>query len=175
MAQDYSPYFAPVPNTYTVNGISFKTNTTDFETSNDLYESIAKAQERAINIGCSGYRSVTTDSFGTQLYGPCSSAQTYASITQQIQPTQMERRYYQFDPTDNLFDIKNSINDRVPEGFIYKDQIFERTMSNVLFRDPTRTAILAYFQRVVFGLIESVKQIKNYFNYTVPFNNRRVF
>jgi len=28
---------------------------------------------------------------------------------------------------------------------------------------------------VVFALIETVKEIKNYFNYTVPFNNRRVF
>ena len=48
-------------------------------------------------------------------------------------------------------------------------------MSNLLFRDPTKNLILRYFQRVVYSLIETTKQIKNYFNYTVPFNNRRVF
>ena len=89
--------------------------------------------------------------------------------------TNPTRRWYEFDPQENINDVQESINDRIYEGFIYKNQIFERTMSNLLFRDPTKNLILSYFQRVVFALIESVKQIRNYFNYTVPFNNRRVF
>jgi hypothetical protein len=44
-----------------------------------------------------------------------------------------------------------------------------------LYRDPVKASILQTFNRVVFGLIESVKQIKNHFNYTVPSNNKRVF
>jgi hypothetical protein len=109
------------------------------------------------------------------LYGPCSSVSVYTSIMKSINENNMERRYYQFDPTDNLFDIRDSAYDRVKEGFNYKEQIFPRTMSNVIFRDPKRTEILFSIQRIVFALIESVKQIRNTFNYTVPFNNKRVF
>jgi hypothetical protein len=93
----------------------------------------------------------------------------------QLTQSEEERRYYMFFPDENLTDIRNSINDQVYNGFDYKDVIFERTMSNILFRDPTKAAILSKFNRVVYGVIESVKQIKNYFNYTVPKNNKRVF
>jgi hypothetical protein len=85
------------------------------------------------------------------------------------------RRWYEFDPLETINGIESSINDITYEGFNYKEQLFERTMSNVLFKDPTKNLILNYFQRVVFALIENVKQIRNYFNYTVPYNNRRVF
>ena len=87
----------------------------------------------------------------------------------------MQRRYYLFDPTENVFDVTASVNDTAPTGFDYKEQIFPRTLSNLIYRDPNKILILDKFQKVVFALIESVKQIKNYFNYTVPFNNRRVF
>jgi hypothetical protein len=176
MAQrNYTPFLPPVELSYTVRGLRFRTSTLDFETSNDLYKSISKAEERAINIGCSGYRRVTTDSLGSILYGPCSNPDTYTSLMKEIKPNSMERRYYQFDPTNNIYDIRDSINDDVREGFDYKNQIFERSLSSVIFRDPRKIAILDNMQRVVFGLIESVKQIRNYFNYTVPFNNKRVF
>lgn len=173
--RNYTPYLPEVEQTYTVKGVKFRTFTTDFETANDLYKSISNAEERAYNIGCSGYRSVTTDALGSQLYGPCSSLDTYVEITKNIKPKEMQRRYYQFDPTDNIYDIRKSINDDVKEGFNYKNQIFERSLSNVMFRDPQKIAILNNMQRVVFALVESVKQIRNFFNYTVPFNNKRVF
>jgi hypothetical protein len=51
----------------------------------------------------------------------------------------------------------------------------KRSLSNVIFRDPVKEGILNYFERVVYGLIETTKQIKNFFNYTVKKNNRRVF
>ena len=44
-----------------------------------------------------------------------------------------------------------------------------------MYRDPIKEAILGYFNRVVFGLVETTKQIKNFVNYTVKKNNRRVF
>ena len=93
----------------------------------------------------------------------------------QMTPSNNPRRWYAFDPTENIKDVQNSINNFGYEGFQYKKQIFERTMSNLMFIDPTKNLILEKFQKVVFALIESVKQIRNYFNYTVPFNNRRVF
>jgi hypothetical protein len=175
MAQDYSPYFPQTENSYTVNGVKFPTNNTNFETTNDLYTDPNKASVRAINLGCSGYRTVTTNSVGATLYGPCTTYSTYQSIMQEMEVTNPQRRWYEFDPQENVFGIKDSINDRVYEGFIYKEQIFERTMSNLLFRDPTKNLILKSFQRIIYALIETTKQIRNYFNYTVPFNNRRVF
>lgn len=176
MKNNYSPYLErSKQNSYSVSEITYKTQTPVFETSDDLYYTISDAEERAYNIGCSGYRVVTVSSKGDTLYGPCSSHTTYIGIIKTIKSGNMERRYYQFDPTDNLFDIRDSAYDRVKEGFDYKEQIFQRTMSNVIFRDPKRTEILGFLQRVVFALIESVKQIRNTFNYTVPFNNKRVF
>jgi hypothetical protein len=87
----------------------------------------------------------------------------------------VERRYYEFDPTQNIYDIRDSFNDNLLEGFNYKGQVLKRTLSNVIYRDPIKEGILSYFEKVFFGLIESTKQIKNFFNYTVKKNNRRVF
>jgi hypothetical protein len=176
MRRDYSPYLERKKiYSFTANDISFRTQTPVFKTSDDLYKSIGKAQERSYNIGCSGYRKVTVSAKGDTLYGPCSSASTYTDIMKKIQGNSMARRYYQFDPTDNLYDIRDSAYDNIRSGYDYKEKIFQNTMSNVIFRDPKKSEILYYLQRVVFALIESVKQIRNSFNYTVPFNNKRVF
>lgn len=173
--RNYTPFLPEVESSYTVKGLKFRTSTSNFEAAEDLYKSITRAEERAYNIGCEGYRKVKTDATGKELYGPCSSLDVYVEITKQIKPGSTPRRYYKFDQTDNLYDIKNSLNDDVKEGFDYKERIFEKTMSNVMFRDPKKNEILGYLQRVVFGMIESVKQIRNFVNYTVPFNNKRVF
>jgi hypothetical protein len=173
--RDYSPFFADNPLTYTVNGIKFRTNTTSFGTLTDLFTNPQEAQIRSQNIGCSGFRKAIVNATGQMQYAPCSTFNEYQSIMKQIEPKQEKRRYYDFDPTENVFDIEASINDNVYEGFIYKFQIWERTLSNVIFRDPNKILVLESFQKIVYALIETVKQIKNYFNYTVPFNNRRVF
>jgi hypothetical protein len=93
----------------------------------------------------------------------------------QMGKVNLPRRYYTFDPRENVFDVKNSINDVVYNGFDYREKIFSKTLSSIMFLNPTTVKILERYQKVVFGLIETVKQIRNYFNYTVPFNNRRVF
>jgi hypothetical protein len=87
----------------------------------------------------------------------------------------VERRYYEFDPTENIYDVRDSINDNLYTGFEYKEQILKRSLSNVIFKDPIKDGILQYYNKVVFGLIETTKQIRNYVNYTVKKNNRRVF
>ena len=56
-----------------------------------------------------------------------------------------------------------------------KDKILGKTLSKILFKDPVKASILSYFEKGFFALVETTKQIKNYFNYTVPKNNRRVF
>ena len=87
----------------------------------------------------------------------------------------VERRYYDFDQDQNLYDIRDSQNDNLYNGFNYKDQILRRSLSNVIYKDPIKEGILSYFERVVYGLIESTKGIKNFVNYTVKRNNKRVF
>jgi hypothetical protein len=173
--RDYSPYFVDTPLTYTVNGIKFRTTTQNFGNPEDLYTNTNEAQIRSQNIGCSGFRKVTVNANGQMLYAPCSTFSEYQSIVKVLEPKQKKRTYYDFDPTENVFDIEASLNDNAYEGFLYKFEIWERTLSNVIFRDPNKILILESFQRIVYALIESVKQIKNYVNYTVPFNNRRVF
>lgn len=174
--REFSPFLPQTGFNYTVKGVNFRTATTNFEETDDLYKSISKAQERAYNLGCAGYRQVKTNDVGDILYGPCTSLTSYTDIIKAIKPDQRHREYYAFDPTDNLFDVRDSINDEnIKSGFDYKDQIFARTMSDVMFRDPRRVEILNTIQKVVFALIESVKQIRNSINYTVPYNNKRVF
>lgn len=174
-SRDYSPYFVDTPLTYTVNGIKFRTFTTNFGNVTDLFVDPNQASIRSQNIGCSGFRQVTTNATGQTLYSPCKTFNEYQNIMKVLEPKQMKREYYDFDPTENVFDIEANINDRVYEGFIYKNVIWERTLSNVIFRDPNKILILESYQKVIYALIETVKQIKNYVNYTVPFNNRRVF
>lgn len=176
MVNKYSQYLPDNPElAYNATGIKFQTSVSSPFTKNDIYDSEAVAIQRAESIGCSGSRKVLASSSGQYKYAPCTDFNTYKDIMKQITPIQEERRYYAFFPDENLYDIRDSINDQVYSGFNYKNVILERTMSNVFFRDPTKAAILEKFNRVVYGLIESVKEIKNFFNYTVPRNNKRVF
>jgi hypothetical protein len=172
----YSQYLPDNPElSYNATGIKFQTSVSSVFAKKDIYVDESVAELRAQNIGCSGSRKVLISSSGQYSYAPCSDLETYKTIMKQLSESEEERRYYQFFQDENLYDIRNNINDEVYEGFDYKDVIFQRTMSNVIFRDPTKASILQTFNRVVYGLIENVKQIKNYFNYTVPKNNKRVF
>ena len=175
--QSYSPFFPGQDKTvnYTVRGVTPKTTNTTFYNTTDLYPNISLAEDRAYNIGCSGYRAITTNASGTYMFGPCSAAADYKKIMKEMSTENVDRRYYDFDPTQNLYDIRDSQNDNLYNGFDYKDQILKRSLSNVIYKDPVKEGILSYFERVVYGLIESTKEIKNFVNYTVKRNNKRVF
>jgi len=175
--QSYSPFF-PGENqsiSYTVNGIKPKTNNTTFYNNKDLYSTPEMALDRSYNIGCSGYRAVIANATGSYKFAPCSTVSEYKTIMKQMGKVTVERRYYDFDPGQNIYDIRDSINDNLYNGFDYQHQILKRSLSNVIYRDPVKDGILNYFQRVVYGLVETTKQIKNFFNYTVKKNNKRVF
>lgn len=175
MVNKYSQYLPDNPElSFNAMGIKFQTPVASPFNSNDLYPDESVALARAESIGCSGTRKTLVSSSGQYNYAPCTDVTTYRTIMKQLNQTREERKYYQFFQDENLYDIANSINDTAYSGFNYKNVIFERTMSKIIFRDPTKNAILQTMNRVVFGMIESVKQIKNYFNYTVPSNNKRV-
>jgi len=53
------------------------------------------------------------------------------------------------------------------KGFNYEKKLFERTMSNYMFREEKRSKILDHLQTVMFELIERTKMIKNHVNYVV--------
>jgi len=174
--RNYTPFFPEDSNNgYSIEGNKFKTSVSNKFNTKDLYDGPELAEERAYNIGCSGYRSVLVNAKGIYKYAPCSTKLEYFNIMKVMQPLSRKREYYAFDPTDNIFDIRDSFNNDLKEGFDYKDKIMEKTLSNVIFRDPNKESILKEMQKIIFGLIESVKQIKNFFNYTVPKNNKRVF
>lgn len=175
MERDYSPNFTDSDFTYSPAGLKLKSNVSTFYDKKDLYETSELAEERGYNIGCSGYRRALMNAKGEYKYAPCSDPIEYNGIMKELIQDNMERKYYSFDPTANIKDVRDSINDEMREGFDYKDNILEKTLSNVIFRDPMKESILKQFQKVIFALIESVKQIRNFFNYTVPPNNKRVF
>lgn len=73
----------------------------------------------------------------------------------------------------SVYDEAEHLRDRVMyKGFNYEGRIFEKSMSNYLFREEKRRNILAMLETVVFELIERVKQIKNHVNYVVGKNYR---
>lgn len=175
--QSYSPFFpdSDLDINYTVKGITPKTSNTTFYNKKDLYPTVDLATSRAYNIGCSGYRAITANANGSYMFGPCSSVSDYKKIMKELSPENVDRRYYDFDPDQNLYDVRDAQNDNLYNGFNYREQILRRSLSNVIYKDPVKEGILSYFERVVYGLIESTKEIKNFVNYTVKRNNKRVF
>jgi hypothetical protein len=59
---------------------------------------------------------------------------------------------------------KNRLKNR---GFNYKGKIFERSMSPLLFNEQTRADILNEYEKIIFFLVQKVKLIKTFYNYTV--------
>lgn len=175
--QKFSPFFPgdELRVNYTPFGAKYKTSNTTFYDPKDQYETSQLAEERSFNIGCSGYRSSIINSNGDLRFFPCTTSTEYSEIMKGMTVTEEERRYYDFDQRNNIFDVMYSTNDTAYEGFDYKDKILKKTLSKVLFKDPVKSNILSYFEKGFFALVETTKQIKNYFNYTVPKNNRRVF
>ena len=63
---------------------------------------------------------------------------------------------------------KNNRLDRLRNtGYNYKGKIFEKTLSPLMFADPTRKDILNEYEKLIYFLVEKVKLIKTFYNYTV--------
>lgn len=76
---------------------------------------------------------------------------------------------------NSIYDKTTSRHDKINNiGFDYEGNIFKRTMSGYLFQDEERAEILSRFEEIVFFLIEKVKLIKTFYNYTVSKNYRKL-
>jgi hypothetical protein len=77
--------------------------------------------------------------------------------------------------TESLYDAANSRREKLNGlGYNYKGNIFRRTLSSYIFVNSTRASILEKFETLVYFLLENVKTIKTYYNYTVPKNYRKI-
>lgn len=75
----------------------------------------------------------------------------------------------------SLYEVsRNRMNRLKNIGYAYEGKIFEKTMSPLIFADPTRRDILLKFETMIFFLIEKVKYIKTFYNYTVPKDYRNL-
>lgn len=73
----------------------------------------------------------------------------------------------------SLFDLAENRKKLIlHKGFDYRGRLFEKSMSNFIFREEKRQQILEKVEDVVFQLIETVKTIKNHVNYIIPKNSR---
>jgi hypothetical protein len=76
---------------------------------------------------------------------------------------------------ESLYDAANSRREKLNGlGYNYKGNIFRRTLSSYIFVNSTRASILEKFETLVYFLLENVKTIKTYYNYTVPKNYRKI-
>jgi hypothetical protein len=76
---------------------------------------------------------------------------------------------------ESLYNVSNHRLDRLKnKGFNYKCKLFEKSMSPLLFADPTRKSILDEYEKLIYFLIEKVKLIKTFYNYTVDKNYKNL-
>ena len=69
---------------------------------------------------------------------------------------------------ESLYKKANSrLNNIKNNGYNYEGKIFQRSMSPLIFADPTRASILAELEKIVYFLVEKTKMIKTFYNYTV--------
>ena len=81
--------------------------------------------------------------------------------------TTEKKSYYEY--------INSTQDNRTNTGFNYEGKIFEKTLSDVTLNgDRTRTGILKSLEKIVYRLVETTKDIKNFMNYRVPKNNKYV-
>jgi hypothetical protein len=69
----------------------------------------------------------------------------------------------------SLYDFANNRKTYLQNtGFDYEGKIFNRTLSPYIMEDEKRADILHKYEEMIYFLIEKVKLIKTFYNYTVP-------
>lgn len=65
---------------------------------------------------------------------------------------------------------ENRLNEIKYVGYNYKNNIFRKTLSKVLFTDPDKIVILQKIESMIYFSIQQVKSIKRFVNFTVSKN-----
>ena len=82
---------------------------------------------------------------------------------------------YKYLKRESLFFVVEHRNDaNLQLGFDYRKEVMKRTLSPILFRDEKRKAILDVFNDLIVYLIDSVKNIKKTFFYSIERNSRNL-
>ena len=68
---------------------------------------------------------------------------------------------------NELYYIKHRNDDLKHTGFDYENRILRKTLSGLMFDNPTMNTFLTYLQKQVVWMIESTLVVRNFWNYTV--------
>lgn len=65
-----------------------------------------------------------------------------------------------------LYDLKHINDDETHTGFDYEESLMSKTLSNVIFQNPTTREFINKIKFLHLNMIESNLIIRNFFNYT---------
>jgi len=65
-----------------------------------------------------------------------------------------------------LYYIKHRNDNLLNTGYDYQNNLFRRTMSSVMFDNPTLNSFLSYLQQNVVWMIESTLVVRNFYNFS---------
>ena len=67
-----------------------------------------------------------------------------------------------------LYDLKHINDNESHKGFDYEENLMNRTLSTVMFKNPTTSDFITKLKDLLVLTIESNLIMRNFFNYTVP-------
>jgi hypothetical protein len=70
--------------------------------------------------------------------------------------------------------VENRSNENLQLGYDYQETLMEKSLSNYFFGDTKRINIIKEFNSLMVYLIDSVKNVKKTFVYSVPRNSRNI-
>lgn len=75
----------------------------------------------------------------------------------------------------SYFEVAESRRDANHDlGYDYRDKVMEKSLSGILFNDEKRSSIIMKFNDLMVMMIDSVKNIKKTFVYSVSRNSRNI-
>lgn len=76
---------------------------------------------------------------------------------------------------ESLYDTANSrLNSIKNTGFDYEGKLFEKSLSPYILADPKRSDILKNYEKLIYFVIQKIKYIKTFYNYTVDKNYKHL-
>ena len=67
-----------------------------------------------------------------------------------------------------LYDLKHINDNELHVGFDYETNVMNKTLSNMMFKNPYTANFITQLKDLIVVTIESNLVMRNFFNYTVP-------